>query len=381
MGIIVGGLLAMGATAVQRELLRRAGTQLIDWEAVRRIARRRLGTEGAALSEADRSAADAFYRAELLRIEPIVAEAIGAKLPRALETPAVVDRFEWIDLNLATFEQLFGRVERIINEATTGADTPGRAFARILNRSLGNQQLGFLMAFLARKVLGQYDVSLLAAAPAARGRLNFVEPNIRASAATLGVPLGEFRTFVALHEATHAFEFEAYPWLRDHFAASVGEAIEQMATETGGLGQRLRGALRGRDGHWLERMMTPGQLSSFRRTQALMSLLEGYSNHVMNDAGERLLPGFTRLHERFERRNEARGALERAIMRLTGLDLKMEQYAAGERFVTAVLAVRDRPFLNQVWEGPENLPDLAEVRHPQSWIDRMEGHRAKEQVS
>jgi coenzyme F420 biosynthesis associated uncharacterized protein len=379
MGIVVGGLLAMGATAVQRELLRRAGTRLIDWEAVRRIARRRLGATGAGLSSADRAAAEAFYRAELLRIEPIVAEAIGAELPRALETPAVVDRFEWIDLNLATFEQLFGRVERIINEATTGADTPGRALARILNRSFGNQQLGLLMAFLARKVLGQYDVSLLAAAPAARGRLNFVEPNITASAAAFGVPLGEFRTFIALHEATHAFEFEAYPWLREHFAASVGEAIEQMATPSGGLGQRLRGAMRGRDGHWLERMMTPAQLGTFRRTQALMSLLEGYSNHVMNDAGERLLPGFAKLHERFERRNEARGALERAIMRLTGLDLKMEQYAAGERFVGEVLAARGRAFLNQVWEGPANLPDLAEIRHPQRWIDRIEGRTTEEQ--
>jgi coenzyme F420 biosynthesis associated uncharacterized protein len=381
MGIVVGGLLAVGATAVQRELLRRAGTRLIDWESVRRIARRRLGPAGAGLTDDDRASAEAFYRAELLRIEPVVAEAIGAELPRALETPAVVDRYEWIDLNLATFEQLFGRVERIINDATSGADTPGRAFARILNRSVGNQQLGFLMAFLARKVLGQYDVSLLAAAPAARGRLNFVEPNITASAATFGVPLGQFRTFIALHEATHAFEFEAYPWLRDHFAASVGESIEQMATDTGGLGERLRGALRGRDGHWLERMMTPGQLSTFRRTQALMSLLEGYSNHVMNDAGERLIPGFAKLHERFERRNEARGAVERAIMRLTGLDLKMEQYAAGERFVTAVLAARDRPFLNQVWQGPANLPDLDEIRHPQRWIDRIEGQKPKEQLT
>src|SRR5580765_8450188 len=129
-----------------------------------------------------------------------------------------------------------------------------------------------------------------------------------------------------------------------------------MATDTGGLGQRLRGALRGRDGHWLERMMTPAQLATFRRTQALMSLLEGYSNHVMNDAGERLLPGFAILHERFERRNESRGAVERAIMRLTGLDLKMDQYIAGERFVAAVLAGRDRPFLNRVWEGPASLP-------------------------
>jgi uncharacterized protein (DUF2342 family) len=68
-------------------------------------------------------------------------------------------------------------------------------------------------------------------------------------------------------------------------------------------------------------------------------------------------------------------------MRLTGLDLKMEQYAAGERFVTGVLAARGRAFLNQVWEGPDNLPDLAEIRHPQRWIDRIEGRRTKEQLT
>ncbi|MEX1072640.1 MAG: zinc-dependent metalloprotease [Chloroflexota bacterium] len=383
MGIIVGGLLGMGATVVQRELLRRAGTHLIDWEAVRQIARRRLGPAAAPLTAADRAAAEAFYRAELLRIEPVVAASIGADLPRALETPAVVDRLEWIDLNLATFEQLFGRVEQIVTEGMTGADTPGRALARIVNRSLGNQQLGFLMAFLARKVLGQYDVSLLAAAsaPAARGRLNFVEPNIAATAASLGVPPDQFRTFIALHEATHAFEFEAYPWLRDYFAAAVGEALELLAADSGGMAARLRSAMRGRGGHWLERMMSPAQLAAFRRTQALMSLLEGYSNHVMNEAGEQLLPGFARLHERFERRNEARGALERAILRITGLDLKMEQYVAGERFVAAVLAARDRAFLNQVWERPERLPDLAEIRDPQRWIDRIEGRPAGEPVS
>jgi putative hydrolase len=103
-----------------------------------------------------------------------------------------------------------------------------------------------------------------------------------------------------------------------------------------------------------------------------MSLLEGYSNHVMNAAGERLLPGFVKLHDRFERRNERRGAIEQAIMRVTGLDLKMEQYAAGERFVDAVLAERDRAFLQQVWSGPAALPTLDEIRDPDRWIRRME---------
>jgi coenzyme F420 biosynthesis associated uncharacterized protein len=372
MGIVVGGLLAMGATVAQRELMRRAGTRLIDWEAVRAIARRRLGADDGRLSTEQRALSEAFYREVLLRIEPAVAAEIGAELPQALELPAVIDRREWIDLNLSTFERLFERVERLMVTAA-GDDTPGRALARIVNRSLGNQQIGLLMAFLPRKVLGQYDVSLLAAGPATRGRLHFVEPNIVATAANMRLPLDEFRTFIALHEATHAFEFEAYPWLREHFAALVAESIDRLAADSGGLGARLRAALASRGpGHWLERLMSPAQLETFQRTQALMSLLEGYSNHVMNAAGERLLPGFSQIHDRFERRNQGRGALERAIMRVTGLDLKMEQYQAGERFVDAVLASRDRAFLNRVWERAEHLPTLDEIRAPATWIARME---------
>jgi coenzyme F420 biosynthesis associated uncharacterized protein len=372
MGILVGTILAAGATVAQRELVRRAGSQLIDWSEVRAIARRRLGPHAVPFRANERAAAEAFYRDTLLRIEPVVAEEIGAQLPHALEVPAVVDRTEWIDLNLETFRHLFGRVERILADSQGTPDNAGRALTRIVNRKVGNQQLGFLLAFLARKVLGQYDVSLLAAGPAIRGRLYFVEQNISATASAMRLPPDDFRLFIALHEATHAFEFEAYPWLRDYFAANVAQAVEQFATDSGSLVTRLREAVGSGHGHWLERMMSPDQLDTFRRTQALMALLEGYSNHVMNAAGARLIPNFDQLHQRFDRRHERRGAVERAIMRITGLDLKMEQYAAGERFVKRVLELRDRPFLNQVWEAPERLPSLEEIRAPDDWVHRIE---------
>ncbi|MBA2265734.1 MAG: zinc-dependent metalloprotease [Chloroflexi bacterium] len=371
-GILVGGLLAFGASVASREIVRRAGTRLIDWEAVRAIAHRRLAEAAAPIPAAQRAEAEAFYRATLLRIEPIVAEEIGADLPAALETPAVVDRLQWVDLNLATFKVLFERIERTLLATQEGPDTAGRAVSRWINRSVGNQQLGFMLAFLGRKVLGQYDVSLLAAGPT-RGRLHFVEPNIIATAASMRVPRDEFRTFIALHEATHAFEFEAHAWLRPYFAGLVAETVEQLAVESGGLVGRVREAITGGDGHWIERILTPGQRETFNRTQALMSLLEGYSNHVMNAAGARILPGFAELHDRFERRGERRGAVERAIMRLTGLDLKMEQYAAGERFADRVIAERGRQFLNRVWSGPEMLPSLDEIRAPDLWIARVEG--------
>ncbi|MGH2446978.1 MAG: zinc-dependent metalloprotease [Candidatus Limnocylindria bacterium] len=370
-GILVGGLLALGASVASREIMRRAGTRLIDWEAVREIAHRRLGDAATPMPAAQRAEAESFYRATLLEIEPIVAEEIGSELPSALETPAVVDRLQWVDLNLATFRTLFARVEEVILASQEGPDTTGRAVSRWLNRTVGNQQLGFMLAFLGRKVLGQYDVSLLAAGPA-RGKLHFVEQNIVGTAAAMRLPRDEFRTFIALHEATHAFEFEAHPWLRPYFAGLVAETVEQLAAESGGLMERVREAVSGGEGHWLERIMTPAQRDSFNRTQALMSLLEGYSNHVMNAAGARILPNFGELHDRFERRGERRTGLERAIMRITGLDLKMEQYAAGERFADAVIGQRDRAFLNRVWTGPEHLPSLDEIRAPDRWIARIE---------
>jgi coenzyme F420 biosynthesis associated uncharacterized protein len=374
-GIVVGGLLALGASVASRELMRRAGSRLIDWASVRQIAHRRLGDAAAPLSAGQRAEAEAFYRATLLRIEPIVAEEIGSPLPEALETPAVVDRLQWVDLNIATFRTLFDRVEDVLLRAQEGPDTAGRAASRWVNRTVGNQQLGFMLAFLGRKVLGQYDVSLLAAGPV-RGRLHFVEPNIVGTAAAMRLPRDEFRTFIALHEATHAFEFEAHAWLRPYFAGLVAETVEQLAAESGGLMGRVREAIAGGEGHWIERIMTPGQRESFNKTQALMSLLEGYSNHVMNAAGARILPNFTEIHDRFERRGERRNAVERAIMRLTGLDLKMEQYAAGERFADAVIALRGREFLNRVWTGPDLLPTLAEIRAPDTWVARMDAAAA-----
>jgi coenzyme F420 biosynthesis associated uncharacterized protein len=363
-GIVVGGLLALGASVASREIMRRAGTRLIDWEVVRQVAHRRLGDAAAPLSAEQRAEAEAFYRSTLLRIEPIVAEEIGSELPDALEVPAVVDRLQWVDLNVATFRVLFDRIERTLLEIQQGPDTAGRAMSRWVNRTLGNQQLGFMLAFLGRKVL---------AAGPTRGRLHFVEPNIVANATAMRIPRDEFRTFIALHEATHAFEFEAHAWLRPYFSDLVGRTVEQLAAESGGLMERVREALAGGQGHWLERIMTPGQRDTFNRTQALMSLLEGYSNHVMNAAGARILPNFAEIHDRFERRGERRGAVERAIMRLTGLDLKMEQYAAGERFADAVIRQRGRAFLNRVWTGPEMLPSLDEIRNPETWIARIEG--------
>ncbi len=373
---MIGTLITATVAVAGRRLERRAGSHLLDWPAIRSIARRRVGERSGRLSAAERLRADAFYASAAERVAPLVAAEIGTQLPQPLEPPAAIDRLQWIDLNLVTFQRLIGQLEAELMGSRRTPRGAGAALARIVNRTLGNHQLGWLLAFLATKVLGQYDVSLLATAAPPRGRLYFVEANVLSTADSLGIERDAFRTFIAIHEVTHAYEFEAHPWLRAHFASLVEETIHRLAADADGLWVRLTTPRTG-TGHWMERLMTPEQRAAFGRTQALMSLLEGASNHVMDAVGARILPGFDELHERFEGRHRRRGPLEQIILRLTGLDLKLEQYAEGERFVAAVTDRGGKAAFARVWRGPDWLPTLEEIRDPDRWLARADALDAR----
>jgi coenzyme F420 biosynthesis associated uncharacterized protein len=228
-------------------------------------------------------------------------------------------------------------------------------------------------------VLGQYDLSLLSPDPQVRGSLYFVEPNIARVQTQLGLSDEDFRLWIALHECTHVFEFEAYPWVRPYFNTLLRQFLDQLSTqlETLGVGlpQLLGRLIGGRESgrHWIERMLTPEQQHIFDQLQALMSLVEGYSNHIMNAIGGRLLPSFEQIEQRIQQRQQNRPLIEELFNRITGMDLKLAQYQQGEAFVNAVAQARGVAFVNRVWDRHENLPTMAEIREPQRWIARMGG--------
>jgi putative hydrolase len=102
-----------------------------------------------------------------------------------------------------------------------------------------------------------------------------------------------------------------------------------------------------------------------------MSLLEGYSNLVMDDIGRQQLPRFAMLEAAYQRRLQQRTPLERAFLRLTGLEMKMRQYVQGERFCRAVQQAGGASLLARVWEGPGWLPTMAEIQRPELWVERV----------
>lgn len=373
LGVVAGAAARYYIETRAREEGRRP-SGLIDWGQARAAALRVSQWEQAPI--ADR----AFRREQYMRLvkqsEPLIAEYLGVELPEPISRVYVHDRREWLEANFASFEQLFRPIEEMYER--NGARSAAAMVLGDLNGKVLGAQMGVLLGFLARRVLGQYDLSLLSPDPAAQGALYFVEPNIARVQGQLGLNDEDFRLWIALHEATHAFEFEAYPWVRQHFRGLLQQYFDQLNAQLENLGSGLPQLIArlaqswGSGQHWIEVVLTPEQRRIFEQLQALMSLVEGYGNHVMNAVGKKLLPSFEQIEQRVAQRQSTKTLIEQIFNRITGMDLKLAQYQQGEAFINTVIERRGSAFAHRVWERAEHLPTMAEIKNPESWIARMD---------
>jgi coenzyme F420 biosynthesis associated uncharacterized protein len=209
-------------------------------------------------------------------------------------------------------------------------------------------------------VLGQYDPQLMSAEPMGGEGLYLVETNVEEWRQHANLPDEDLRRWLILHEMTHAWQFAAHPWLRPHMEESMRVLITSVTGK--GPGVARFAAFAG---------VLPAQWRVMRQVQGTMSVIEGFSNLVMNQLGSRLLPGFEALERAYRERNQGRSALEVLIWKLTGLDLKLQQYQRGEAFCRAIYDRYGMAALNRVWDGPEAMPTLRELGNPEAWHRRV----------
>ena len=144
------------------------------------------------------------------------------------------------------------------------------------------------------------------------------------------------------------------------FLEALRRAVEQMRSGQNPLD----------DGGLVALLAGPEQYAVLRRIQALMSLLEGHGDVTMNRAGEAHVPSAERFQRVLhERRNS--GGPARLLQKLIGIDAKLRQYEQGERFIEAVEKAAGREAFDLVWQGPEQLPSLEEIREPELWLARV----------
>jgi len=355
-------------------------TDPISWDLAERIAVRVAGRE---------PFADSYHYASLepdfaeftAEAEELVAAETGL---RSLSGPArarVTDRAGWIRANLASFRRLLKPItEKLGERMTPGPLTP-------IARSITGAEVGGLLGWMATRVLGQYDLLIAEhEQPEEQDLVYYVGPNIISLEKRYGFPPREFRLWLALHEVTHRAQFTGVPWMRTHFLSLVDQSLSSVDPDP----KRFLDALRRSveqiragqnpldEGGLVALIASPDQQAVLRQIQGMMSLLEGHGDITMNRAGAGLIPSGDRfqrvLHER-----RRQGGPARIVQRLLGIEAKLLQYELGERFIEAVEAEGGRPLFDEVWVAPENLPTLAEIREPETWMSRVRAETAAAQ--
>jgi coenzyme F420 biosynthesis associated uncharacterized protein len=356
---------------------------LVNWELAASTAAR-LAPAGPTLGSAEIGAAVENLRLMADISVPHVHDITGLEAARDLRDSSVlvVDRASWAKANTQSFAVMLQPAMEKMLEGRRGTLSPGAAN---VGGAITGGQLGAILAFLSSKVLGQYDpFSALAgnsAAPAA-GRLLLVAPNIITVERDLNVEPADFRLWVCLHEQTHRVQFAAAPWLRHHMLdeienlsgqllGNVDSLMERAAAAAKSLKDRSApGAAPGR-GAILDLLQNPEEKAALSRLTALMSLLEGHANVVMDAVDASIVPSVKTIRQRFNARGKDRGVIEKFIRSLLGLDAKMRQYSDGATFVREVVAVAGMEGFNRVWESAGQLPTETEIHDSKLWLERM----------
>ncbi|MFQ6849977.1 zinc-dependent metalloprotease [Streptomyces sp. 35M1] len=371
------------------------GAQMVDWNLAVATATR-LVRPGPDISREEARAVVAELRRHAKASEEHV-RLFTRMIPEGTEpedTPVlVVDRPGWIKANVAGFRELLQPLLAKMESRRSGG--PGGAVLGAVGGKVTGVELGMLLSFLASRVLGQYETF----APATRelpasanggGRLLLVAPNIVHVERELDVDPHDFRLWVALHEETHRTQFTGVPWLRDHLQGEIQTFLDETDVDPMTFLERLREAAQSLSGgrpegeqgesdtrSLVDIVQTPAQREVLGRLTAVMSLLEGHADYVMDGVGPDVVGSVSEIREKFQqRRAQGAGRLDQALRKLLGLDAKLRQYKDGEKFVTSVVDEVGMDGFNRVWTSPNTLPTKAEIAKPADWVARV--HRKAE---
>jgi coenzyme F420 biosynthesis associated uncharacterized protein len=345
----------------------------VDWQLAQRVAGMVAGTDPLARSYHGASLERDFKEVTSVA-EELVAGFTGL---RSLEGPAtalVLDRRAWVAANIGSFRKMLAPFTDRVR------DRLARSPLASVGRGAAGAEMGLLLGFLAQRVLGQYDLLLGDTGDA----VYYVGPNVLALEKRFAFRPRDFRLWIALHEVTHRAQFTGVPWMKDYFLGLVEQSMGVIDPDPKRLLRALQRAVEevraGRnplDGGLVGLLATDEQREVLDQVQALMSLLEGHGNVVMDRLGREHVAGAERMHRVLQARRQTTG-INRQIQKLLGFEMKMRQYEIGERFISAIEERAGLELLDRAWQGPEWLPTLEELANPDKWIERVGNHTAGE---
>ena len=331
--------------------------------------------------ESGRDLADAVHEAEIL---------LSGYTRMNVEEPMqirVLNRSAWVASTLESWKWLFERLaSRFANQlggesgedsVEEGGNPMQTAMGQVAPLLLG-LQTGTLVGSLALEALGRYDL------PIPRdddGRLLFVEPNMAQVASEYGFDVALFRRWFALHEAARHLAGTARPWVGRYARSLLTDLVDAIEIDSGELERRLM-ELQTKGMEALQEGLGGGEQTlplapterhqrALDRYRGFVAVFEGYASHAATAVAHEIVPGSADVDEGMTRRSASPSEGRQLLAGVLGITFDRELQIAGRTFCAAVVQLKGLPALNALWDAPDNLPSLPEVKDPFQWMERV----------
>ena len=305
-----------------------------------------------------------------------------------------VTRSQWVQRSLEAYRPLFERLAGSLTEPpSTEADPadplavgdPTGAWLGGLMAMIGPMMLGMtagsMLGHLSRRSFGQYDLPV----PRPAGdELLLVVANLAEFGTEWSLPEDDLRLWVCLHEIAH-HAVVSVPHVRARLESQLYAYVDGFDPDPTALESKLGDldptsgdalahfqSVMGDPEALLGAVRSPAQHELLPHLEALVAVIVGYVDHVMDEVGTTLIGSYDMLTEALRRRRVTADESNRFVERLLGLEMSQAQYERGAAFVAGVVERAGAQGLERLWHDERDLPTPAEVDAPGLWLARID---------
>ena len=309
-----------------------------------------------------------------------------------------VNRTRWVMDSLDAYRPLVERLAEALGPSDTDIDDgdepmePGDPMAGMFSGMLEMFQpmvlamtAGSMVGHLAQRTFGQYDLPIPRPITGPNAdELLLVVPNLDEFAEEWSLAAEDLRLWICVHEVAHHAVL-GVPHVRARMDELLLEYVSSFRNDPSALEDRIGqidladpAALAnlqeviGSPDVILGAITSPEQDRLRPQLEALVAMVEGVVDHVVDVVGGELIADYPMLTEALRRRRVEAAEADRFVERLFGLELGQATYDRGNTFVAGVLQRAGQDGLRRLWERAEMLPTPAEVDAPGLWLARID---------
>ena len=309
-----------------------------------------------------------YTRLELT--EPVLARSIT----RSAWVASTLEGWRWLLEHLS--QSLSSQVGSFAESTGAEVNPMGAVMTQIAPLLLGIQS-GTLVGHLAQESLGRYDPLIPRNDD---GRLFYVVTNVDKVAEEYSLDAESLRKWLALEDVARHLVLSGVPWVENYFRSLFMELLDSIEIDTGELQNRL-GELQSGGQEALESgvgvdqglplVPTQRHEGALARLRAFVAVVEGYAKHISTVVGSEIVGDFHKVDEGVTRHQAATTPGKTMLSGILGVSFDRPLEAAGSTFSAAVAQLKGIRSLNRVWDAPDNLPSLEEIRDPFAWMERV----------